>query len=91
MTWQVHQEGPILDGDRVVGSMIPLPRTQDKIQRWRIEILWSGAGGDMIYETDTHSNALAYVLGVEAVFNRLMPRHSIFDEALAKLPKLRKL
>ena len=64
MTWQVHQDGPILDGDRVVGSMVPRGKL------WCVEILWSGPGGDIIYRTDTHSSAIAFILGVEAVFNR---------------------
>jgi hypothetical protein len=63
--WQVHQDGFIMDGDRVVGTMVAAGRG-----RWRVEILWSGPGGDIQYETDVHASALAFILGVEATTSR---------------------
>lgn len=77
MTWQLHQEGLILDGDRLVGSMMP-----DK-GRWRVEIMWSGPGGDIVYETEVHAAALAFIIGVEktvAAYNHIVNRQ--FDQLL---------
>lgn len=65
--WQVHQEGPILDGWLVVGSMVQLVTPT---QRWRVEILWSGPDGNIVHETDNHAAAFAFILGVEQTMIR---------------------
>jgi hypothetical protein len=75
MIWKIHQDGPIIDSNRVVGSMVEKTRggiglTKSEEKVWSVEILWSGPGGNIVYQTDTHASALAFILGVEAAFEK---------------------
>jgi hypothetical protein len=54
----------IMADNRVVGSIV----TSD--DRRRVEILWSGVGGDISFECRDELSALAFVSGVEEAFKR---------------------
>ena len=96
MTWKVHQEGPILDGNRVVGSMIEKTRggiglTKPEEKIWRVEILWMT--GDIVYDTAVYAAALAFILGVARAFDGLKktPGAGLCDRATRrKLNRKRK-
>lgn len=70
MSWQVRQDGLILDNEarRVVGSMVQKIASPEPRIYWRVEIAWSGPGGDIVYETEVHAAALAFIIGVEKAF-----------------------
>lgn len=67
MSWHTNHIGTdtviIMDEDRVVGSM----KTDGP--HWHVEILWSG--NDITYQAADYIQALAFVSGAEAVFQRI--------------------
>lgn len=52
----------ILDSGRVVGSIIEVNN------RWDVEILWNGPGGDIRGHFSSYAMALAFSEGVEKTF-----------------------
>ena len=57
----------IMDGKRLRGLIHHVEPI------FRVEIPWSGQGGDITYSSPTLGHACTFVRGVEAVFNRVIP------------------
>jgi hypothetical protein len=66
MMWRVSDGGIILDGDRVVGSLVKVGDC------WSVEILWSASAGDLRFISGNYEACLAYVSGACAMATRLM-------------------
>lgn len=77
MTWYTNgNSGLITDGDRLVGSVIDDASGEGG---FRVEILWSAPGGDIIGTFDSFEKALCFIEGVERTidaFKRLSLPHS---------------
>ena len=64
----------IMDKDRLVGSIArKQPDAEEYHEHFRVEITWSGTGGDITYEGNL-DEARAFVEGVEAMFERVTPK-----------------
>ena len=70
MTWEIkwngRTEATILDEQRVVGSI------DQVFQTWRVDVLWSGPGGDISFEAASVQHAEAFVRGVEQTMQRFL-------------------
>ena len=70
MTWEIkwngRTEAAILDEQRVVGSI------DQVFQTWRVDVLWSGLGGDITFEAASAQHAEAFVRGVEQTMQRFL-------------------
>lgn len=65
MSWYTDGiTGIITDGDRVVGSVHGGPKIGGG-EVWRVEVMWSGSGGDIVCVTDNFEKALCFIEGVE--------------------------
>lgn len=74
MTWYTDGVSELItDGNRVVGSCVCKP-TVGKEDTWRVEIMWSGPGGDIVGDFDSFEKALAFIHGVEQAFQRFAVR-----------------
>jgi hypothetical protein len=79
MTWTIETTPDsrylIMDGNRLVGSIARLeqPDEEECQDRFKVEIIWSGTGGDLTYEGNL-DEARAFVEGVEAMLERVMPK-----------------
>jgi hypothetical protein len=71
MPWDIKRAGDggvdwlIMDGNRLRGSIHHAEPV------FRVEIPWSGRGGDITFSGPTLGHACTFVRGVEAVFNRV--------------------
>lgn len=63
MKWIVQGE-LIYSGNRLVGSMVYF----HDVQKWRVEILWTGLTGDIKFETVSSAVAIGFIEGVEKAF-----------------------
>lgn len=54
------------DDGVVAGSIV-----QASEHRWFVEVLWSGPGGDIVYEAPSMAAAEAFVAGVGAMFEAM--------------------
>lgn len=55
----------ILDGQRLAGSIVRHGTG------WRVEVLWRGPGGDMIYKAASLHAAMAFLAGVDEMLKRV--------------------
>lgn len=71
MAWELKGDGDdrlIMNGALLVGSV----RLQGGTMRgWRVEVLWSGPGGDITYDAPSITAAQAFVCGVERTLDAL--------------------
>ena len=73
MPWDIKRAGDggdhwlIMDGNRLRGTIHKVEPV------FRVEIPWSGRGGDITYSSATLGHACTFVRGVEAVFDRVIP------------------
>ena len=71
MPWDIRKTADdqwlILDAGRVRGSIV------EDGPHFRVEIPWSGKGGDITFAAPTLGHATAFVRGVEAMFERIIP------------------
>jgi hypothetical protein len=71
MPWDIRKTADdtwvIMDGNRVCGSIV------DHGSTFRVEVPWSGKGGDIVHSAPTLGHAGAFVHGVEAMFERVIP------------------
>lgn len=69
MTWEIRKADEthdlIMDGDRLSGSIVAANHGL-----YRVEILWSGRGGDLRYTAKSKQAAEAFVKGVEQMLDR---------------------
>ena len=56
------------DGSTIAGSIVRVG------EQWRVEILWSGPGGDITFQDASLPRVLAFVGGVSAMMDRLVAR-----------------
>jgi hypothetical protein len=65
----------IMDKGSLVGSIARLeqPEAEECQKRFRVEITWSGTSGDITYEGNL-DEVRAFVDGVEAMFERVIPK-----------------
>ena len=72
--WQLDNNAPntwlIHDGERVIGSMVLDPSVD--VHVYRVEILWSGPGGDIGFESENLESALSFIKGVEKAFSSFL-------------------
>jgi hypothetical protein len=83
--WHIKHSGAdnclvLRDKDIVIGSA----RRDHGSKTWRVEILWSGPGGDYKFEGNSLTECRAYVAGVEAAQQRLLPGHRLVDDTLTR-------
>lgn len=70
MSWYTDANtGIITDGNRVVGSVHGEPKIGGG-EVWRVEIMWSGPGGDILCHANSFEQALCFIEGVEQAFDR---------------------
>jgi len=67
---KAEQSGPdtfliIRDGGTIAGSIARVG------EQWRVEILWSGPGGDITFQDASLPRVLSFVDGVGALMDRL--------------------
>lgn len=81
MSWHTTSLDPgdilIQNGDVVVGSIRNIAVPPLMAAAWRVEILWSGPGGDIKGGFSDYTSALAFVEGIEktlAAFGVTDPR-----------------
>ncbi|WP_156438761.1 hypothetical protein [Bradyrhizobium valentinum] len=71
MMWETKDGGDdtwlIQNGPLVVGSIRRAPGEGT----YRVEIMWGGPTGDIIFEAPTMTTALAFVAGVEKAFEAM--------------------
>lgn len=82
MSWHTSINGDvglIFNGPIVVGSIeqgtrggIGLTKPEEKY--WRVQVLWSGPGGDIEGEFSELSRALCFIEGVEKTLDRMIRR-----------------
>jgi hypothetical protein len=58
----VIHNGFITSDDRAIGSIVKVGN------KWLVEILWSGPTGDIKFEAESITGALAFINGVEKTF-----------------------
>ena len=61
MGWVINN-GFITSDNRAIGSIVKVGT------KWLVEILWSGPAGDIKFEAENITAALAFVKGVEKTF-----------------------
>ena len=63
MGWVIHN-GFITSDNRAIGSIVKVGT------KWLVEILWSGPTGDIKFEAENITAALAFIKGVEKLSKR---------------------
>jgi hypothetical protein len=68
MMWRISGDGDsrlIMDGNRVVGSLVKIG------DEWRVEILWWSQIGDLRFNSASYEACLAYISGACAMATRM--------------------